>query len=179
MLDEKQGWGDRNAGVLLCHDDGVEHGLQVIVGVLFQVFLREDGIHIGQGLHAVGARLVVNDSNVGLAVAVGEQVHSVYAPADGNLSAEARHFQLCVDVGFHVDEGERGELPVVGEQLAQIVDDDFTMDDLQSVQSVFQMGGSRQMGQVPAEGLVSGHLNEDRVPQELVDVRGEDGRGAP
>ncbi len=84
MLDEEQRRGYRQGRMTAGHDDGVEHGLQVVVGMLFQEFGTENGIDIRQRFHAVGTGLVVNDTDKVVAASISHHVQSVYTAANVN-----------------------------------------------------------------------------------------------
>ena len=81
VLDEEQGRRDGRIGMIVCHDDSVEHGLQVVVGVVFEALLAEHSVDIGQRLETVGAGLVVDDADVVASLSISHHVHTVDASA--------------------------------------------------------------------------------------------------
>ena len=63
MLDEEQGRRHRIVG-LEPDNMAIEEGLQVIIAMVFQILLIEDGIDIGKGLESSTACFVVDDTNL-------------------------------------------------------------------------------------------------------------------
>ena len=128
VLDEEQGRRDGCVGMILGHDDGVEHGLQVVVGVVFEALLTEHGVDVGQWLEAVGTGLVVDDADVVASIGIGHHVHAVDAAA----KEKTRSLPL-LHIFLQREDGEGRKLAVEEEQLAQVVDDDLTVDEGKAV----------------------------------------------
>ena len=76
VLDEQQGGRDRTPA-LAADNVRIDKRLQIVVRVLADVLRLEYGVHIGQRLHLLAARLVVHHADG----AVVHQVKPVYTPA--------------------------------------------------------------------------------------------------
>ena len=101
--------------MLGAHEAGVKERLKIIVAVLGEAVLREDGIHIGQWLAAREAGLVVHHADALLSVAVRHLIQPVYASADGGgegLLVGRRDSHPAHHVALQSEDGERRETPV-------------------------------------------------------------------
>ena len=113
---------------------GVEQGLEVIVGVLFSDVGRvENFLHRGNRLDGFSAGFVVDDANLGVGCWVlgGDAVEAVDDAFDGDFLAV--YGEILRDFPFHINDGEGSEFLVDFQKFLQIVDDDLSIDDLQTV----------------------------------------------
>ena len=113
--------------MLLADQMGVDESLQIVITVVLQALLLEDGFNIGQGLWRFAACLVVDDADTLLTV-LDDTVQTVNTAADG--CRDVWCLQRTFDIAFQTDDGERSQRMVNTEQLPQIVNNDFAVDDL-------------------------------------------------
>ena len=135
VLNEEQGRRDGRTGMAVLDQTRIEQGLQIVVAMAGEALLKEDGLHIGQGLQPLIARLVVDDADAGQPV-LAHHVEAVDAATDGERESlpTATDLYLPRDVGLKTDDGEGCQLAVELQELAQVVDDHFAIDDLQAIQ---------------------------------------------
>ena len=139
MLDEQQGRSDRTLA-LPTDNVSIDKGLQVVVGMLADVLRQEYGIDIGQRLYLLAARLVVYHAD-------GAVVHQVKT-VDAATQSEAR--EVAVDVALQAEDGERCQTAVYLQQLAEVVNDDLAVDEMQAA--------GRSVWHLFVESLVYGTL---------------------
>ena len=115
--------------MLLTNDVAVEESLEVIIAVVGNLGGVEDGVDIGHGTEMTGTSLVVDDTDALLAAdGIGDAVETVdittcNAVAPGNLHAllEAEDREGCqATIGL--------------DEQTHIADDDFAIDELQTVE---------------------------------------------
>ena len=143
MLDEQQGRGyGQLRGVqfrMLPHDDGIEHCLQIVVGMfLADVVGREDLCQFVDFAPEVAASgFVVNDTDVLFTGnRIGYLVQTVDAAADFDHTAAVGggDGNLLIYFLLIAFDGERCQTEVYLEKALQIADDHFAVDELQAVE---------------------------------------------
>lgn len=117
----------------MADDEGVEDGLQIVVGVhAANVGGVED---VGNGCGLFGGRvagLVVNDADNGVLGVAVDEVEAVDCTYDFDiLFSDA---DGCGDGFLESADGEGSEFAVDVQQLLDVTDDDFAVDDLESVE---------------------------------------------
>ena len=152
----------------LADDITVEEGLEVVVAMVFQTLWVEDGIDISERLQTAAACLVVDDADALLAVGGGDQVEAVDGATDGYLRASRGHTVRHLDEIFEAEDGEGRQPAVDLEELMEVTDDDFTVDDLKTVEfKGFQFF---------MDGIVDSTVDVDLVVEYAVDGYTANGR---
>ena len=161
MLDEEQGRGNGLILRLESDDMAVEEGLQVIVTMVFQTFLGKDGIYISKGLESSTTGLIIDYANLFLSIQGCDAVQTVDQTAKCGGKGVAANSYLIIhpDIFFETQNGERRQATVDFKELSDVFDDDFTIDNLQTIERRQLAGRIFDLEEFLFESLIDGTLD--------------------
>ena len=171
VLYEEQCRADRQIGRIelrrLSGNQAVEHGLQVVVAVVFEPRRVEHCLYVWQWLYLFAAGLVVYDTKT-LAGPVAYTVDTVDPAANGcrNGAAACLNHEVAAHIFLKADNAERRLLQVYLDETAQVHYYDGPVYQLQSVIFSGPHSASLYLEQLAVESRVDSPLNCRRLAEQ-------------